>query len=210
VRLHRAVRLGDELEFRPNADALTHDGEAVATGRPVSLDLGPPMMVTRDVAEAASASYLGLTHHFFATCFCCGPARDVGDGLRIFPGVVDGTVLAAPWRPADHVGESTVPTEIVWASLDCPGIWAQIFVGTRTAESAVTGSMALSQLRPIPTGETALVLAWPIGRDGRKIHVGAAVASERGEVMAIARQTLIVTASGVPLDLEVWRTAPPP
>jgi hypothetical protein len=169
------------------------------------------MTVARDAAESASASYLGFTHHFFATCFCCGPARDVGDGLRIFPGVVNGTLLAAPWRPADHVREATVPTEIVWAALDCPGIWAHIFASTgSTGEKAVTGSMTVLQVGPIPAGETAVVVAWPIGRDGRKVHVGSAVASERGDVIAVARQTLIVTASGVPLDLEVWRTAPSP
>ena len=41
-------------------------------------------------------------------------------------------------------------------------------------------------------------------------YAGAALATERGDVMAIARQTLIVTDDGVPLDLEVWRTAPAP
>jgi len=54
------------------------------------------------------------------------------------------------------------------------------------------------------------VLAWPIGRDGRKISVGSALTTERGDLIAIARQTLVVTDRGVPLDLEVWRTAPPP
>jgi len=28
--------------------------------------------------------------------------------------------------------------------------------------------------------------------------------------MVIARQTLVVTDRGVPLDLDVWRSAPPP
>jgi hypothetical protein len=70
--------------------------------------------------------------------------------------------------------------------------------------------MAVLQLHPVPARETALVLAWPIGRDGRKISVGSALTTERGDLIAIARQTLVVTDRGVPLDLEVWRTAPPP
>lgn len=210
VRLHRAVRIGDEFELQPDAAALMHDAEAVATARPVALDLHPPKIITREAAETASAGYLGLEHHFFATCFCCGSARRAGEGLRIFPGVVDGTLLAAPWRPADHLGDAAVPTEILWSALDCPGIWAQIFASTGTGEKGVTGSMAVLQLRPVPARETALVLAWPIGRDGRKISVGSALTTEHGDHIAIARQTLVVTDRGVPLDLEVWRTAPPP
>jgi len=41
-------------------------------------------------------------------------------------------------------------------------------------------------------------------------YAGAALATERGDVIAIAGQTVIVTDNGVPLDLEVWRTAPAP
>lgn len=210
VRLHRAVRIGDELEFRPDAATLMLEAEAVATARPVALELRPPKIVTREAAETASSSYLGLEHHFFATCFCCGSARSAGDGLRIFPGVVDGGLLAAPWRPADHQDDATVPTEIVWSALDCPGIWAHVLASLGTGEKGVTGSIAVLQLRPLPARETALVLAWPIGRDGRKIFVGSALTTEHGDLVAIARQTLVVTDRGVPLDLDVWRTAPPP
>lgn len=210
VRLHRPVRIGDEFELGADAAALIHHGEVVATARPVELDLRPPRMITRDDAETASASYLGLEHHFFPMCFCCGSARRTGEGLCIFPGVVDGTVIAAPWRPADQVGDATVPTQIVWSALDCPGIWAHLFVSTGTGEKGVTGSMAVLQLHPLPARETAVVLAWPIGRDGRRIYVGSAIATERGDLIAIARQTLVVTDRGVPLDLDVWLTAPPP
>jgi hypothetical protein len=70
--------------------------------------------------------------------------------------------------------------------------------------------MAVRQLRPLPARETAVVLAWPIGRDGRKIHAGSAITTERGDLIAIARQTVVVTERGVPLDVEAWRTAPSP
>jgi len=210
VRLHRGVAIGDELDVAPDGSTLMRELDAVATAEPVTLDLVPPHRVTRAVAETASASYLGRDHHFFPTCFCCGPARSASDGLRIFPGIVDGALLAAPWRPAEHLGDTEVPTEIVWAALDCPGIWAQIVVSTRTGERAVTGSMAVQQTRPVPTRETAVVLSWRIGRNGRKIDVGSAITTERGDVLAIARQTLVTTDRGVPLDLDVWRTAPQP
>ncbi len=62
--------------------------------------------------------------------------------------------------------------------------------------------MTVLQIRPVPGRETALVLAWP-SRDGRKIQVGSALTTERGDVLALARQTLVVTDRGVPLDLDI-------
>ena len=81
---------------------------------------------------------------------------------------------------------------------------------TGTGEKAVTGSLTVQQLRPAPARGTTLVLAWPIDHEGRKIRVGAALTTERGDLLAIARQTLIVTDRGVPLNLEAWRAAPAP
>lgn len=210
VRLLRPIPLGSDLDPGVDGTELRSDGQVVATSRSVTLDLTVPRTVTRADAEIASTACLGLDHHFFATCFCCGPGRPAGDGLRIFPGPVAHGVLAAPWRPGDAIGEATVPPEIVWAALDCPGIWAQVLVTAGTGDRAVTGSLAVRQLGPVPAGETLVVLGWPIDRDGRKIRVGAALTTERGEPLAIARQTLIVTDRGVPLDREVWQTAPTP
>lgn len=210
VRLLRPVEIGTELERVADGTELRSEGERVATLQPTRLDLELPRTVTRAEAETASAACLGLEHHFFAGCFCCGPGRPVGDGLRIFPGPVADAVLAAPWRAGDLSGEANVPPEIVWSALDCPGIWAHVLVTTGTGEKAVTGSLTVQQLRPAPARGTTLVLAWPIDHEGRKIRVGAALTTERGDLLAIARQTLIVTDRGVPLDLEAWRAAPAP
>ena len=207
VRLERPVLIGDDV--RVDAASLMRGDERVASARPITLCMQPPRTVGRDDVERASSSYLGATHHFFPDCFCCGPSRRVGDGLRIFPASL-GEVVAAIWRPADAVDGSSVPTEILWSALDCPGIWAHVLATTGSADRAVTGSIAVEQLVPIAPSATLVVTGWPVGRDGRKIHVGAAVADERGTVLAIARQTLIATSAGVPLDRSAWEAAPRP
>lgn len=208
VRLERPVALGDELSV--DDGALVRGGERIATARTLALDVRPPRAVGVAEAEAASARYFGAAHHFFGSCFCCGPARRAGDGLRIFPGAVGDGVVAALWRPGDAVDAALTPIEIVWSALDCPGIWAEVLATTATAERAVTGSIAVAQFAPIAANERQVVTGWPIGREGRKIHVGAAISSERGELLAVARQTLVVTEQGVPLDIESWRLAPVP
>jgi hypothetical protein len=44
--------------------------------------------------------------------------------------------------------------------------------------------------RPEP-GSRCVVVAWPLGQEGRKLHAGTALVRE-GEVLAAARQTWIV------------------
>lgn len=212
VTLRRPPPLETPMRVTTGEDGttLSDDDGVVATARAVDLVLDAVEEVPPDVAAAAMLGYPGLVGHPFPTCFACGPDRADGDGLRIFPGPVADAVLAAPWRAGDLSGEANVPPEIVWSALDCPGIWAHVLVTTGTGEKAVTGSLTVQQLRPAPARGTTLVLAWPIDHEGRKIRVGAALTTERGDLLAIARQTLIVTDRGVPLDLEAWRAAPAP
>lgn len=44
---------------------------------------------------------------------------------------------------------------------------------------------------PAVAGDEHIVMAWPIGADGRKRHAGAAVVSPQGRVLAVARALLI-------------------
>lgn len=208
VRLERPVRLGDDVAVVD--DLLMRGDERVASARAVELALRPPRTVTRAEAEAASANYLGAAHHFFPRCFCCGPARPAGDGLRIFSGPLAGGLVAATWRPADVTGDADVPTEILWSALDCPGIWAEVLATSGTSEKVVSGSLAVARAATIRARDTYVVMAWPIGREGRKIQAGAAVLDEHGDALAVARHTLIVTERGVPLDVDIWRNAPAP
>ena len=103
VRLRRPVRPGRMLDIaHTGADAVElREGDTVlarATHTELSLDVPAP--VTRSDAELASDHFLGRHNHVFPGCFVCGTERAVGDGLRIFPGPVEGRALvAAPWVP---------------------------------------------------------------------------------------------------------------
>ena len=208
IRLERPVSVGDDVTVA--GDTLMRGEERVASARPIALDLRPPRGVTRAEAEVASARYPGAAHHFFPRCFCCGPARAAGDGLRIFTGPLEGAIVAAPWRPSDATDSADVPTELLWSALDCPGIWAEVLATSGSGERVVSGSLAVVRSGAVRARDTQVVVAWPIGRDGRKIFAGAAVLSEHGNVLAVARHTLIVTERGVPLDRDAWSTAPAP
>src|SRR2546429_181527 len=92
-------------------------------GRPAAGGRGGPGAVGVEQARRAAERCEWLEHHPYPTCFVCGPQRDAGDGLRIFPGPVEGRALyAAPWVPDESLADSMglVRPEFVWAALDCP------------------------------------------------------------------------------------------
>ena len=154
----------------------------------------PPATVTRDAAAQAVEGYWGFVEHAFPTCFVCGPERARGDGLRIFPGPVAGTgVAAAPWTPAPEFAgnDGSLAPEFVWSALDCPswfgfGHWA----GQEWPESevavAVLASMRIRQDAAVPVGEELVVLGWGEALEGRKIRAGSAIQSADGVVLAVA------------------------
>ena len=195
VTLRRPPPLG-----RPLAVAALDDGrievrdgeELVAEAAPATLERDVPAAVGFEDAERAAALYPGFEAHAFPTCFVCGPARQPGDGLRVFAGPVAGRdVVAAPWVPdawlADDYG--TVRPEFAWAALDCPGA---IAVGHDERGETVLGRMA-ARVDALPApGERCVVVAWPAGRDGRKLYAGTALFRAGGELLALARQTWII------------------
>ena len=182
-----AVRLED------GAVAL-RDGEMViAEGAPASVEIEIPKPVALPDAEAASRSYPGFRQHVFPTCFGCGPQRSEGDGLRIFPGRVDGRdIVAAPWTPdASLAGEGgTVRPEFVWAALDCPGAWA-LFDEPIEGRPVVLGRMAAKPIAPVHAGEPHVVIGWALGGEGRRRFSGTALFSADGGLRAFARSTWI-------------------
>jgi hypothetical protein len=161
------------------------DGDAVvAEAIPAAVDVQPPAAPTWDEAVAASRSYEGFSEHVFRECFTCGPAREEGDGLRVFAGRVAGRepLVAAPW-----VAREIAP-EIVWAVIDCPGAFAVSLTGRG---ETVLGRMAAELLRLPREGERCVVVGWPLGADGRKLYAGTALYGDDGELLARARQTWI-------------------
>jgi hypothetical protein len=185
--LDRSLRVEQE-----NGRVAVYDGDAlVAEARPAVVELDVPAPVTFAEAQDAAARYPGFEEHAFPSCFVCGPAREPGDGLRIFASPVPGRdVLAAPWVPAaDLTGDDgTVRPEIVWAALDCPGAFAVGFIGRG---EIVLGRLAARIDRVPAAGERYVVIAWPLGEDGRKLYAGTALFSEAGTLHAVARATWI-------------------
>jgi hypothetical protein len=204
VTLRRPPPLGEPLAVvrdgngggeRGAAVRLLDGDELVAEAEPAASDPAgrPPRFVPVDEARAAiEGSFFTSDAHPFPTCFVCGPRREDGDGLRIFPGWIEERGLfAAPWRPDESLaGEGgSVPDEVVWSALDCPtsapgmnrpgpdGKVLPIVLGRLTADLR----------EPVRAGEDHVVASWELGREGRKREAGAVLWDARGRVLASAR-----------------------
>ncbi len=174
---------------RRDGDVVLLDGSAViAEARPGIVELDVPEPVSVDDAGTAAARYPWRESHPYPTCFVCGPQREAGDGLGIFPGPVDHrSIYAAPWVPERSLAEADgiVRDEFVWAALDCPsGIVTDLFgeVGL-----ILLGRLAADIRRPLTAGLPYVVQAWPVRRDERKLSTSSAIFSAEGELCAVAR-----------------------
>ena len=191
VTLRRPPPLGRPLRVeRLNGGVQLLDGEhLVAEAAPAEVEPlllpAPPSLAE---AERAAGAYPGFREHAFPTCFVCGPNRAEGDGLRIFAGPLEGRepLVGAPWTPPARVGR-----ELVWAALDCPGAIAVCFP---ERGETLLGRLA-AQIDGIPAaGERCVVLAWPLGEDGRKLYAATALYGAGGAPLAFARATWILPA----------------
>jgi hypothetical protein len=168
-------------------------------GRPAH-EIPGPVSVAEAHAVAGRAHY--YTDPVFPGCFVCGTDRGPGDGLRIFPGPVPGRALwAAPWTPDPSVtgAGNKVRPEVVWAALDCPsGIAAAEAAGLAPDTAILLGRMTAS-LDVLPVaGDQCLVMAWPGGRDGRKLTAGSALLAPGGQVLAAARAVWLTVPRPIP------------
>ena len=195
----------------PERVLLSDSARTLAEARPARLELDIPARVSIADAEQATASYPGFPAHLVPGCFCCGPERAVGDGLRIFPGPVAGTrVVAAPWTPhaAFADADGSVRPEFLWAALDCPQLWALIAdARADSQERVVTAAMTARIDARVQAGKRHVVVAWPLERSGRTVFAGAALRSEDGDALVVGQQRAVfVTGWGVPLGLDRWST----
>jgi len=185
VTLRLPPPLDRPLEVRRDDErVLLLDGDAVvAEARPADLDVDPPAPVSLGDAAAATEHHVRIGGQSFGECFSCGVRAD-GDGLEIYAGPVAGRgpLQAAPWLVRE------VSPAVVWAAIDCSGAYA---VGAAGRGEVVLGRMT-ARVDSLPSvGDRCVVVAWPLGEDGRKLYAGTALFAENGALLALARQTWI-------------------
>jgi hypothetical protein len=179
------------------ATVLSHDGAPVAEAREVDVDLAPVEEVAPDVAAEAMARYPGLRSHPFPGCFACGPEREEGDGLQIFPGPVPGVAdtVASLWVPHASLAErgdvldgvERVGVGVTWAALDCVGGWSEDLEG----RPMVLGRMT-ARVDALPVvGEPHVVVGQRRGADGRKSFTASTLYDSDHRVVATAQHTWI-------------------
>ena len=168
--LEEPLRLDD-------AGRVWDDEALIAEARPAEVGIAPPDPVAWGDAVAAESPDLDSP---FPNCFVCGHARGA-DGLHLHAGPVAGReVYAAAWT----VGDDSAGEEFAWAALDCPGAYATGVLGRGTV---LLGRLTARIERAPRAGERCVVVAWPLGSDGRKHVAGTALSTEGGELLGLAR-----------------------
>jgi hypothetical protein len=199
VSLRSPVPLDEPLEalVEDGTARLLDGGELVAEGhRLADFDLDVPEPVAPAQAAEAMRGYRGLPDGPFSRCFVCGRARE--DALGVFAGPVEGRgLVASTWTPGDSLAGASgeVASELVWAVLDCPTFFAA-YLEIEDLPIAFLASLAGRVEAPVRAGEEHVVIAWPLGSEGRKRFAGSAVLSAEGEVLARARALLIEARGG--------------
>ena len=175
---------------------------AEATSSPNSPEPEIPGPVSAAQAHAVAGRARYYTDPVFPDCFVCGMGRRPCDGLRIFPGPLAGRpVWAAPWTPDPSVADAggTVRPEVVWAALDCPSGIAAAEAADLAGDLAVLLGRMTASLAELPVaGDQCLVIAWPVGRDGRKLLAGSALLGPGGKLLATARAIWLTVPRPVP------------
>lgn len=175
------------------------DGDVlVAEGERDELLLDVPDAV--EPRRAAAASRAGREHwgaaHPFPGCVVCGPEREAGDGMRIFPGELEAGLFAAEWTPDDTLsdGSGCVRPEFVWAALDCPtsAPVANFGQGPPMVLARLTARLGCS----VAVGESHALVSWPLESDGRKHHAACALFDSTGLLLCASRALWIELKQG--------------
>jgi hypothetical protein len=158
---------------------LVHGDALVAEAAGSRLDVAAVPPVDIAAARAASRRYPGFDKHPFPECFVCGPDRDPGDALRLFPGRLGDGRTACVWTVTD---EFAGRPELVWAALDCPGGWSAEIEG----RPMVLGRMTAA-VDALPEGsEDCVVMGQLLGSEGRKTWTASTVYGSDGRELGRA------------------------
>src|SRR5580693_4534278 len=155
-----AVERGGESSVRIH-HGRTLIAEAASSPGSLALEIPGPVSIAEARTAAGRARY--YSDPFFPACFVCGPGRQLGDGLRIFPGPVAGRPLwAAPWTPDPSVTDASgrVQPEVVWAALDCPSGIAAAEAADLAQDTAIVLGRMTASLAVLPAaGDQVLAAA---------------------------------------------------
>jgi hypothetical protein len=197
--------LGQRLDIVAGEDEVQLRNEKIlAVGRRARIDVPEiPIVDFNEAQEAVCRSPYATERHPLPMCFVCGPERADGDGLRIIPRPLPlrpdcktGT-LAAPWVPYSNLAseDGAVASEFIWAALDCPTGFAGVgarHLGMSGTETILLGRMSAHIARRPYPGDRCIIVAWPTGRDGRKLSASSALLSSGGELLALAHATWLL------------------
>ena len=175
-----------------------------AVGRRARIDIPEiPIVDFSEAQDAVHRSPYSTERHPFPMCFVCGPKRLDGDGLRIIPRPLPARSdrrtesLVAPWVPHSNLvnEDGVVAHQFVWAALDCPTGFASVgaqHLGMTGNETILLGRMSAHVSRRPNPGDRCIIVAWPTGRDGRKLFANSALLKPNGEVLAFATATWVL------------------
>ena len=179
---------GRSTDFGPMIGLWAGD-DIVASAWMGGLSLEVPAPPSTEEIELSRPRYLDPEYRYPTGCFVCGPERDVGDGMRIFPGLVAGrSMVAATWLPDENLADESnlVAPPFVWSALDCPGGIAFV---PRTGNTAVLGQLAAQQSAAIIANATYTVIGWEVDQKGRKHLTGSAIFDSADQCVAKALGT---------------------
>lgn len=190
VSLRLPPPLETKLELsRKNDDIILHSGETIyGIGKSAVLDLEIPS-TPHDAKFENHPANVEFTP--FNTCFVCGDARELGDGLCIHARPVAGLEgrVGADWildqSLADRDGY--VDPVFIWSALDCPGYAACAY-----GEPALLARMTAQVTGKLKCEDKAFVLGWNKGGSGRKRFCGTAVYDQDCNLIAAAEALWVV------------------
>ncbi len=182
VRLHAPVPLNKSMKLLRQENGNLHlmdEDQLIATGQTDNVEISLIPKISFEQAENSAKHCRGLHFHPFPECFVCGPDREQGDGLRIFPGPVDQEVsekplVAAPWIPHVSLADDNakVLPEFIWAALDCTGSFAIDFSADKVL---VLGQFSVNLSQSINADEKCVVWGRLNRVEGRKHYCSTAI-----------------------------------
>lgn len=185
---------GDEATLLDGARTIA---VARVTDEPLTIpDDAPPAVGYLEAVDAAAVFDVDAYQetHEYPGCYTCGPDRDEGDGLRIFPAATDRPDRYVwPWTPAPSLfgGSGDLHVAVVWAALDCPSGLAWIRQDADMGPIVLGKMAAVIHRMPAP-GERLVVAGWTEPPQGRRRPARSAIYAENGTVLASSRATWVV------------------